>query len=252
MSVYVCWLYSTSSHQHIACLLFWTATSCQLLQVHHRWIPSSLKLYRDHPQWRSKWYPWKVDLTLKWSCRMIQQCLGKMANKNGCRWSCWVFCFDLAGFKRYFVCFNASIWRFFWFGLRQLFFLWCVCVCLRRMVLLFLFLPFVYICVCLKMMYPWQFFCDLDLFWIVFLWTLSKDVGDLQRSGLNHLVHVFLLGAEGVSAKKIPSDLLEKNNSSGCGCGSGSRKFPCIPEMLTQAGYYCRTKWWNMCSLQTV
>ena len=48
----------------------------------------------------------------------------------------WVFCFDFGGVQELFVCFSASIWSFFWFGLRHLFFLWCVCV--RRTVLLFL------------------------------------------------------------------------------------------------------------------
>ena len=68
----------------------------------------------------------------------------------------WVFCFDFGGVQELFVCFSASIWSFFWFGLRHLFFS-LVCVCDVRCCC-FCYLPLVYICVCLKMMYPWQFF----------------------------------------------------------------------------------------------
>ena len=154
------------------------ATSCHFLQVHHRWIPSSLKLYPDHPQWRSKWYPWKVDLTLKWSCRMIQQCLGEMANKNGCRWYFGSFVLIWGGSGAIFVAlalqFEVSFdldWDSrFLFG-----------VCATDGVVVFDSSIGLYLRM-LKDDLSLAILCD--LFWIVFLGILSKDVGDLQRSGL--------------------------------------------------------------------
>ena len=66
-----------------------------------------------------------------------------------------------------------------------------------------------------------------DLFWIVFLGTLSKDVGDLQRIGVESP------GAEGVSAKKIPPvTSWKKENSSGCGYGSVDGQNPAPPGMV--------------------
>ena len=120
--------------------------SCHLLQVHHQSIPYWLKLYRDHLQWRSKWYPQKVDLTLKWSCRMIQQFLGKKIRFSQKMPGLVVFyVIDVlwfGGFRSYVLLkikFQfAAPFEFVW-GTETAVFLFCVCVfvCVPRMVLFF-------------------------------------------------------------------------------------------------------------------